>query len=80
MATRFAERNAHYQCRWCNRFQMGEREKYAKAIDKKYGDGMWDELVKISRTTMKLSQFEIDSLIAHYKAEVKRLKAEKGIS
>lgn len=79
MATKFDEQNVHAQSRGHNRFHSGEQLLYAKAIDRKYGPGTSDRILVRSRLTKKFAQFEIDALTVHYKAEVKRLCAEKGI-
>jgi hypothetical protein len=79
MATKYDEQNVHAQGRGDNRFRSGEQLIYAKAIDKKYGQGTADRILARSRGTRKFEQFEIESLTKHYQAEASRLKKEKGL-
>lgn len=73
-ATKFNEKNNHAQCKRCNGFEGGMRERYKEEMDKRYGEGTWDKMEVIARTTCKRGAFEIEQLTKYYKAEVKKLK------
>ncbi len=77
--TKYNEQNNHLQCKHCNGFESGMREKYKEAMDKRYGAGTWDKMEIASRGVFKLGKIEVDFLAAHYTKEVERLKIEKGL-
>ncbi len=64
MCTRFMERNNHPQCPGCNIVLQGNLEQYAKNIDKKYGEGMAEELKRLGRQTCKWVRSDYYDLIA----------------
>lgn len=74
MATRFDERNCGLQCQTCNRYEGGEQEKFAQAVDKKYGHGTWEILQTLSRSTFKLTRPEIEEMVTYYRDKVKSMK------
>ncbi|MFO0447615.1 MAG: recombination protein NinG [Pseudomonadota bacterium] len=78
-ATKYNETNNHLQCKPCNGFQGGMREKYKEAMDRKYGAGTWDKMLIASKGISKLGKTEIDIMAAHYKKEGQRLLAEKKL-
>lgn len=78
-ATRYDIRNVNIGCHTCNRFNFGEMETFAIAVDEKYGSGTWDELRSLSRQTCKRTKAEINEMAKHYRSEVARLKKEKGL-
>jgi hypothetical protein len=78
-ATKYNEINNQFQCKKCNGFEEGRKDQFSVNIDKKYGPGTWDKLLVASRQTCKRGEYEYDILIAHYKKEVEKLKAERGI-
>lgn len=79
MATRFDERNVHTTCIECNRFKGGEPEKFALAVDQKYGLGTWAELYRLSKGVCKRSKPEIEAMVLHYRAQVAIFKNQKGL-
>lgn len=66
-ATKYNERNNHLQCKNCNGFQGGKREKYKKEMDKRYGAGQWDMMEMSSKQRCSWGEFEIKALYEHYK-------------
>lgn len=56
IALRYDEQNVNAQCRGCNRFRGGEQALYAKALDKKYGEGTSDSLLKIYKISRAVVQ------------------------
>jgi hypothetical protein len=60
MSTKYNEKNNNSQCKKCNGFEGGMREKYKANMDKKYGAGTWDLMEVASKKPSRLSQFELD--------------------
>lgn len=79
-ATKFDEKNNHLQCKLCNGFEGGVREKYKEEVNKRYGPQAWDLLELKSRSVYRWSQFEIDVLEKHYKKEVEKLLLTKNFT
>lgn len=78
-ATRFSEKNCRPQCRYCNRDRGGRPDLFASALDKLYGVGTSDDLRRLGKSVCKRSKPEIAALVDYYRAEVARLKKEKGL-
>lgn len=78
--TKYNEKNNHAQCTDCNWHNEGRKDRYAKAVDKRYGAGTWDLLEMLSRRPLKLSQFDIDTLGNYYRVKVNGLLKSKHIS
>jgi len=76
-ATRYDERNCNIQCIYCNIYKNGEQWKFGIEIDRLYGKGTADELVKLSNTIKKWKPYELEELIDIYKKRVKILKDKK---
>lgn len=76
-STKFNELNNHAQCKRCNGFEGGMRERYKEEVDKRYGEGTWNKLEIASRQTCKRGKVEIEIMTEYYKKEVKRLKETK---
>jgi len=62
----------------CNRMKDGNVKGYTQGIVKKYGQEILDELAVIKHTTSKLTNFEGEQLIKHYKEQVNNLKKSKA--
>lgn len=77
-SVKYSEKNNHAQCKRCNGFEGGKREVYKEEVDKRYGKGSWDLLELQSKQPFKWSQFEVDALTGHYKAEVDKLRKLKA--
>lgn len=71
MNTRFHEQNVHAQCKKCNIFNAGEQFKYSLAVDKRYGPGTATKLELLSRQIKQFKTFELEEMIAQYKASIK---------
>lgn len=78
-ATKFNEWNNHLQCKSCNGFQGGMREKYKENMDKKYGNGTWDKMVVASKQTASWGPLVLKNNIDYYTQKVSELKSEKGM-
>ena len=79
MSTRFDEMNCNAQCRSCNRFDEGNIQGYRRGLVAKYGEYAVVMLESMKNQINKISEFEYNTMIDHYRKEVKRLKREKGI-
>ena len=71
LSLRWSARNVHVQCKSCNRFDEGNIVGYTKAMLKRYGTGILDELELIKHTTSKIARFDLEVLIDFYKEEIK---------
>lgn len=80
MSTRFDEDNAHHECRGCNRFSAEHLIGYQTNLIRKIGMGRFELLGTKAHQSKQWHDFELEALIKHYKAEVKRLSAERGIA
>jgi hypothetical protein len=74
MSLRFSEMNCHAQCRYCNRFREGNMQDYRKGLIQKIGEQKVLLLEAAKHTTSKISNFELELLAKHYKAETKKFK------
>lgn len=80
MATRWEEENVNAQCQSCNRFKGGKQYEHGLAIDKKYKDpGLASKLVIKSKSVCNWTDHELETMHQYFKAEVKRMKEEKGM-
>lgn len=74
MSLRFSELNCNAQCRLCNRFQEGNIQDYRKGLILKIGEQKVLLLEAQKNITNKISNFELELLAKHYKAETKKFK------
>ena len=74
MSLRFSELNCNAQCRHCNRFQEGNIQDYRKGLIQKIGLQKVELLEAQKNITNKISNFELEILAKHYKAETKKFK------
>jgi hypothetical protein len=65
-STRWEAQNVHVQCKSCNGFHAGQNYLMGKYIDKTYGEGTADELIKMSRQIRKFTDQELKDLIERY--------------
>ena len=77
MGTRYSERNCNAQCRKCNRFDEGNNIGYTRGLISKYGVKVINELDAKKHTISKLTAFDYEIMIDHYKKEVAKFKTEK---
>lgn len=80
MATRFDERNAHAECRACNRYSSDHIIQYAENLIRKIGQEEFDKLKILAKTTKKWEEFELKEMAKYYKALADKLSKEKGIN
>ena len=79
MSTRFHEHNCAPQCYACNVGLSGMQYEFGKRLDIKYGTGMADKMVLLSKQVKKYTTDEMLDLIEHYKNKVEDLKRQKSI-
>lgn len=79
MATRFDEENCHAECRYCNRFSADHLIAYEKNLITKIGQNRVNLLNVRAHSTKHYLDSELESMIEHYKMEVKKLSTLKGI-
>lgn len=70
-ATRYYEKNVNFQCTSCNRFNQGEQYKYAKSIDRKYGNGTSETIYNLSELKTKLDRLWYLSMIDEITTKLK---------
>ena len=71
---RWEEKNAHGQCRSCNRFKQGAMDEYALSLQEKYGDSILKEFRDKKNINKVHTNSEIEELIEDYKIRVKDLE------
>lgn len=74
MSLRFSEQNCSAQCRKCNRFMEGNIQDYRKGLVDKIGEQKVLLLEATKHVTTKISNFELELLAKHYKAETKKFQ------
>ena len=79
MSTRFLERNCAPQCYACNVGMSGMQYEFGKRLDRLYGEGVADHMVKKSKEVRKFTSEEMVEMIEYYKDKVEKLKQKKNI-
>ena len=79
MATRYDEDNCHAECRYCNRMSADHIIKYERNLVRKIGQQRVDWLMVKANSTKHYLDSELEAMIKHYTAEVKKLSTLKGI-
>lgn len=73
-SVRYDERNAHSQCKKCNRFENGNQFEHGMKIDEKYGQGTAEKLLQESKMLCKRKQFDYEEIAKEYKLKVENSK------
>lgn len=79
MSVRFDEDDCHAECRGCNRFSSDHLIAYQANLIRKIGMQRFELLSAKAHQAKHWSDFELEAMIKHYTAEVKRLSSLKGI-
>lgn len=79
MSTRFHVTNCRPQCYACNIGLSGNQYTFGVNLDKTFGKGTADKMVRLSKELKKFSTDEFKELIAHYENEVNRLRQKLNI-
>jgi 5-methylcytosine-specific restriction endonuclease McrA len=66
LATRYDERNVHLQCVMCNLYKHGNLINYTLFMQNRYGQEVVDELMRLKRTSVKLSRGDYEELLQKY--------------
>lgn len=79
--TRYNEQNCNAQCKECNRFRSGEQSQHGKMIDKKYGKGISNKLIALSRIRgQKIhTKLALKEIAKEYRIKAKKIAKEKDI-
>lgn len=80
MATRFDERNAHAECRACNRFSADHLIKYQENLIRLIGQEEFDKLNIRAKGIKQWPETDLKELAKYYKALADKLAKEKGIN
>lgn len=78
-STAFDERNVMPQSYQENRYNGGNQEEMAKAIDRKFGKGTAEGLRIKSKFPFKLDKFTLDLIAKKYKQKLNDLANKKGV-
>mgnify|MGYP003110331215 FL=1 len=72
-ATRFDENNCRPQCVKCNMFSQGEQYLFGERLKSDLGEDAVDDLIRLTKSTMKWSVTEYEEAIQTYKKLVKEM-------
>ena len=73
-STRFDEMNVHPQDMSCNMYNQGCQYEHGLYIDKTYGNGTADSILKKSKELKQFKTFELEEMIKDYTQKVKDLE------
>jgi hypothetical protein len=79
MSTRFHVGNCAPQCYACNVGMSGMQYEYGKRLDARYGKGMADEIVSLSKVITKFTADELLEKIHETEDHVQFLRKSKNI-
>lgn len=67
----FEPRNVFQQCSFCNLVKQGNAYNYALSLQKRFGEGIVEELEAQAKQSKKYYPWEYEELIEEYKAKIK---------
>lgn len=73
LSTRWHEKNADWQCPWCNLYWAGEQFKHWLAIDKMYWSWTAEQIMRLANSIEKVSDDEILHYIRLYYYELSQM-------
>lgn len=76
LSTRFDEDNCHAECKYCNRFDGNHLLGYRVNLIRKIGQKRYDLLFVKKNRICKISDFEYQALIKHYKDKINQLNGK----
>lgn len=79
MSTFIHEMNVNAQAKSCNQREEGRKWQYGHALEKKYGEGTAEYLIRLSKETKKYSIPEMKELTEFFRKKVEQLKKEKKL-
>jgi hypothetical protein len=78
-STRFEPLNTASQCYSCNVGLSGMQYVFGINLDKKYGEGTAEKMIKLSREVKKFTAYEMMELIEQYEKLVMKLRKDKDL-
>ena len=72
-STRWDKMNVKPQCKGCNMVNGGQQYMFGLNLDRAYGEGTAEEIVRRSNQTRKFSDEELKDMIRHYSQLVNKL-------
>ena len=78
-STRWNEFNVQFQDKKCNIFQSGQQYLFSVALNRLYGDGTADSLLRKSKDLRKYSMDDLREMIQKYKDKVENIRRDKGL-
>ena len=72
-ATRWKENNCRPQCVKCNMFEQGQQFEFGQKLISDIGEEKVNEIIQLSRTSVKMSEQEYKTLINYYTLKLKEL-------
>lgn len=79
LSTMFDEKNCHLQCKGCNGFNNGCPEGYSLFLIEKYGVEELERLNQEKYKTIKINQYEYETMIDVYSEAIKEIKESRGL-
>ena len=67
LAVRWDERNVHGACAYCNCWQHGNLINYTLYMQNRYGQDVVEELMRLKRTTVKMTREDYNTLLEKYR-------------
>lgn len=77
ISVRWDEQNTASQCVKCNIFDQGANQKFASALQRKYGESILQILEIRKNNVCKMSQFQYEILIKEYQSKVRQLEGAR---
>ena len=77
--TRYDDRNVHPQCETCNSYHEGRKGEYTLFLQKKYGKGIINKLVELSKCGRIWKWFDYKEVFEMYKEKFRYLSQEKEL-
>lgn len=74
----FDPKLTHAQCKWCNEFKHGEREKYEAAMIKKWGKEIFDDLVVETNKVIHNDDMDFPVLRKEYREKYESMMRKYG--
>lgn len=77
MATRWHERNCSLQCVKCNMFSQGEQYKHGLELDRRWGTGTANEMMRLANTVFKPTTEWMKDKITEYAEKLKTFDTDE---
>tara|TARA_R100000655_G_scaffold68955_1_gene107198 strand:+ start:205 stop:588 length:384 start_codon:yes stop_codon:yes gene_type:complete len=72
-ATRWLSDNCRVQCVKCNMFEQGQQFIFGNKLKAEIGEDKFDEVIQLSKTSVKRTKQDYEDLIKYYKDELNKL-------